>query len=431
MNGPKICFINPKWHICMDPEFNEFWKASVTPNLIRNTYSGFGLSILILAALTPKGYEIEIIDENLSQVDFDRDYDLVAVTSCTQQATRAYEISKKFRRKKVKTVLGGIHPTVCSDEASENADAVVIGESEDLWPGLLRDFEASKLKKKYKQRKLYDLKKAPLPRYDLVKYLNYKMYWIQTTRGCPHDCNFCVASNIFGRRFRFKSVEQVVEEIKFIKSVSLNPRISFADDNMFVNKNYSKSLLEKIIPLNIRWFAQTDVSVAEDMELLKLLKKSGCSILFIGFESLSEEELKNVNEKNWKAKKVKYYGEYIHKIQSMGIGIFGAFMIGFDSEDADSIRHTCDFIKKSNIYAPQISVLTPYPGCALREQLAAQHRILDRDWNYYTGLDVTFKPNKMSEKELQRQLVSSLKSIYNREYLENNIRYFKDIFKNN
>jgi radical SAM superfamily enzyme YgiQ (UPF0313 family) len=414
----------------MDPEFNEFWRTSVTPNLIRNTYSGFGLSILILAALTPREYEIEIIDENLHRIDFDRNYDLVAVTCCTQQATRAYQVSEIFRRKKVKTVLGGIHPTVCSGEASENADAIVVGESEDLWPTLLRDLEAGELKRVYKQTGLVDLKKAPLPRYDLIKYLNYKMYWIQTTRGCPHDCNFCVASNIFGRKFRLKSVEQVVEEIKLIKSVSLNPRISFADDNMFVNKNYSKSLLEKIIPLNIRWFAQTDVSVAEDTELLKMLKRSGCSILFIGFESLSEDELRNVNKNNWKADKIKYYGEYIHKIQSMGIGIFGAFMIGFDSDDAESIRNTCDFIKKSKIYAPQISVLTPYPGCALRELLASQNRILDKGWNYYTGLDVTFKPNKMSEKELQAQLVRSLKSIYNREYLETNMRYFKDIFKN-
>lgn len=428
---PSICFINPKWRICMDQEFNDFWRTSVTPNLIRNTYSGFGLSILILAALTPEEYEIEIIDENLHQVDFNKNYDLVAITCCTQQATRAYEISKKFQRKNIKTVLGGIHPTVCSDEASKNADSVVVGECEELWPKLLRDFEAGELKKSYKQTELYDLKKAPLPRYDLIKYLNYRMFWIQTTRGCPHDCNFCVASNIYGKRFRVKSVEQVVEEIEFIKSVRINPRISFADDNMFVNKNYSKSLLEKILPLNIRWFAQTDVSVAEDMELLILLKKSGCSILFIGFESLSEDELKKTNKNNWKAKKVKYYEEYIHKIQSMGIGIFGAFMIGFDSDDVGSIKNTCNFIKESKIYAPQISVLTPYPGCALREKLAGQNRILDKDWNYYTGLDVTFKPNKMSEKELQGQLVSSLKSIYNKEYLENNIRYFKDIFKNN
>ena len=421
---PNICFINPKWQICMDQEFNEFWRTSVTPNLIRNTYSGFGLSILILAALTPQEYEIEIIDENLHQVDFNKNYDLVAITCCTQQATRAYEISKKFQRKKIKTVLGGIHPTVCSNEASKNADSVVVGECEDLWPKLLRDFEAGELKKSYKQTELYDLKKAPLPRYDLIKYLNYRMFWLQTTRGCPHDCNFCVASNIFGKRFRFKSVEQVVEEIKFIKSVNINPRISFADDNMFVNKNYSKSVLEKIIPLNIRWFAQTDISVAEDMELLILFKKSGCSILFIGFESLSEDELKNANKNNWKAKRVKKYEEYIHKIQSMGIGIFGAFMIGFDSDDVGSINNTCDFIKESKIYAPQISILTPYPGCALREQLANQNRILDKDWNYYTGLDVTFKPNKLSEKELQGQLVSSLKSIYNREHLESNIKYF-------
>ncbi len=428
---PSICFVNPKWQICMDQEFNEFWRTAVTPNLIRNTYSGFGISILILAALTPKEYEIDIIDENLQQVDFNKNYDLVAITCCTQQATRAYEISKKFQSKKIKTVLGGIHPTVCSDEASKNADSVVVGECEDIWPQLLRDFEAGELKKSYKQPELYDLKKAPLPRYDLIKYLNYRMFWIQTTRGCPHDCNFCVASNIYGKRFRVKSVEQVVEEIKFIKSVNINPRISFADDNMFVNKNYSKSLLEKIIPLNIRWFAQTDISVAEDMELLILLKKSGCSILFIGFESISENALSKANKNNWKANKVKYYEEYIHKIQSMGIGIFGAFMIGFDSDDVGSINNTCDFIKESKIYAPQISILTPYPGCALREQLAGQNRILDKDWNYYTGLDVTFKPNKLSEKELQGQLVSSLKSIYNKKYLENNIRYFKDIFKNN
>ena len=382
---PKICFINPKWQICMDKEFLEFWRKSVTPNLIRNTLSGFGLSILILAALTPQEYEIEIVDENLHQVDFNKNYDLVAITYCTQQSIRAYEISSKFRNKNIKTVLGGIHPTVCSDEASKNADSVVVGECEDLWPKLLRDLGVGKLKKIYKQTGLYDLKKAPLPRYDLIKYLNYKMFWIQTTRGCPHDCNFCVASKIYGERFRFKSVEQVVEEIKYIKSVNINPRISFADDNMFVNKNYSKSVLEKIIPLNIRWFAQTDISVAEDMELLKLLKKSGCSILFIGFESLSENELKRANKNNWKAKRVKHYEEYIHKIQSMGMGIFGAFMIGFDSDDVGSISNTCDFIKDSKIYAPQISVLTPYPGCALREQLAGQNRTLNGSLPYCVG----------------------------------------------
>ncbi len=426
---PKICFINPKWQICIDKEFKEFWDTTVTPNLIRNTLSGFGLSILILAALTPKEYDVEIIDENLHPIDFNKNYDLVAITCCTHQAIRAYEISRKFQHKNIKTVLGGIHPTVCSDEASKNADSVVVGECEDLWPELLRDFDAGELKNIYEQSGLYDLNKAPIPRYDLIKYLNYRMFWIQTSRGCPHDCNFCVASSIYGKKFRFKSVEQVAEEIKFIKSVNINPRISFADDNMFVNKNYSKSLLEKIIPLNIRWFAQTDISVAEDMELLILLKKSGCSILFIGFESLSEDELKNVNKNNWKAKKIKHYKEYIHKIQSLGIGIFGAFMIGFDSDDSESIRDTCDFIKETRIYAPQISVLTPYPGCALREQLASQNRILDRDWNYYTGQDVTFKPNKMSEKELQGQLVNSFKSIYNREHLENNVRYFKDIFR--
>ena len=428
---PKICFINPKWQICIDPEFNEFWRTSVTPNLIRNTFSGFGPAILVLAALTPPEYEIEIVDENLRQIDFNKHYDLVAITCCTQQATRAYEISRKFQHKKIKTVLGGIHPTVCSEEASKNADSVVVGEGENLWPRLLKDFEAGELKKSYKQTELFDLKKAPIPRYDLIKYLNHRMFWIQATRGCPHDCNFCVASNIYGKRIRYKSVEQVVEEIKFIKSFNNNPRISFADDNMFANKNYSKILLEKIIPLNIRWLAQTDISVAEDMELLRLLKKSGCSILFIGFESLSENELKKTNKDHWKANKVKYYKEYIHRIQSLGIGIFGGFIIGFDSDDEGSISKTCDFIKDSMIYAPQISVLTPYPGCALREQLAGQNRILDKDWNYYTALDVTFKPHKMSEKELQGQLVRALKSIYNREYLENNIRYFKEIFKNN
>jgi len=186
-----------------------------------------------------------------------------------------------------------------------------------------------------------------------------------------------------------------------------------------------------MIPLNIRWFAQTDISVAEDRELLTLLKRSGCSILFIGFESLSENELKKINKNNWKANKAKYYKEYIRKIQSMGIGIFGAFMMGFDSDTPESIRDTCDFLKETRIYAPQISVLTPYPGCALREQLAGQNRLLDRDWNYYTGLDVTFKPKLMTESELQRQLVGSLKSIYNRDHVESNMRYFKDIFKNN
>ena len=433
----KLALINPKGaSFGSKRSFIEFWKES--KKLALNKYlwpridlwAGFNLGLLIVASLTPDYFDIRIIDENLEHIDFDKHYDLVGITSITQQAIQAYQIADEFRMRMrgVKVVIGGIHATVLPNEAKYHADSVIVGEAEELWPQFIKDFEKNRIQPFYRNSNPVDLTKSPIPRYDLLKPENYRTSWIQTTRGCPHDCEFCVASKIYGIKYRHKSVEQVIKEIEFIKKIWNNPQIRFADDNMFVDKKYSLDLLKKIIPLNIRYFAQTDVSLLNDDEFLDLLRESGCITLFIGFESLSIENLDSINIHRWKSKQFNDYPKIIKKIHSRGIGVLGAFIIGFDNDDETIFKKTADFIIENHLNMAQITILTPLPGSRLRERLLKEKRILNRDWSKYTFLDVNFIPKKMSPKELEEGILKIYKDIFNKDVRLKVANHFKTIY---
>jgi len=424
----KIALISPKGSFLGENyAFREFCEKSKELYFYKRFWSGLSSGLLIIAGLTPKEIKIELIDENVESINFDKDYDLVALSAMTQQATRAYEIADEFRKKKVKVVMGGIHATVLPKEAKEHCDSVFIGEAEETWPQFISDFLNNRISPFYLSKGSVDLEKSPMPRYDLLKSEKYNIIWIQTTRGCPFDCEFCSASKIFGAKYRHKTIEQVVREVKFVESISKSSHIGFADDNMFVNRKYATELAKKLIPLKIRWMTQTDISIAEDEKLLKLLKKSGCYILFIGFESLSEKNLISVDKSGFKARKLSKYSEYIKKIQSYGIGVMGAFILGFDYDDNSVFKRTADFIIDNYLYTVQITTLTPFPGTRLRMRLEQENRLLDFNWNHYTLWDVNFVPKQMSVEELQLGLLETHKAIYNDVERLKRIKYFKDI----
>ncbi len=197
---------------------------------------------------------------------------------------------------------------------------------------------------------------------------------------------------------------------------------------MFVNKKYATELVKNLIPLKIRWMTQTDISIAEDDRLLKLLKESGCYILFIGFESLSKKNLISINKVGFKIKMLDRYRAYIKKIQTYGIGIIGAFILGFDNDDSSVFKRTSDFIIDNHLYADQITVLTPLPGTRLRSRLEQENRLLSFDWDNYTFWDVNFIPKQMSVDELQKGLLEVYEAIYNKKVLLGNYKYFKEIY---
>lgn len=259
----KIALISPK-----APALSTNLKIQKTIDelkefdFLKQNWRGLSYGLLIIAALTPASYEIDFIDENYDPINFSIKYDLVAISaSTTAIANRAYQIADQFRKERMKVVIGGIHATVLPEEAKEHADSVIIGESEYLWPILINDLEKNNLNSFYKTDKLVNLREIPPPRYDLLKADRYRIIWLQTARGCPHDCEICAASKVYGKKYRRKDVEQVVNEIKFIKQKLGNIPIGFSDDNLFVDKKYLKLFLERIIPLKIRWYGMTDISI--------------------------------------------------------------------------------------------------------------------------------------------------------------------------
>lgn len=423
----KIALINPKANIVINGKMKRFWDE-VSPKLLRQSYSGVSLALTVLAALTPKSFKIRLIDENSEEIDFNEKYNLVAITAMTQQACRAYEIADIFRNQGNKVIIGGIHASSLPYEAKQHADSVAIGEAEEIWHNILKDIKNDKLESFYTATKATNLINSPLPRYDLLNHKYHNVIWIQTTRGCPIDCEFCAASKVFGLRLRHKSVEQVVREIKFIKKQEGPFQISFADDNMLIDRRYAISLLKSLKELNIRWLAQTDVSVAEDIGFLKLLRESGCVILFIGFESLTENSLASVDMFGFKLKRLKKFPFYIDKIQSLGIGILGAFVLGFDGDDLSIFDRTAEFIIKNHLYASQITVLTPLPGTRLRMRLEKEKRLLSNNWRNYTFWDVNFIPKQMSPQQLQDGLFEIHKRVYDTKVTSETMRYFKEIY---
>ena len=424
----KIALISPQsTFLGNNKKLSEFWSGSEYTKTYRAEWSGLSVALCIIAALTPMKHEVEIIDENVEEIDFTKHYDLVGITCITQQATRAYEIADEWKSRSVKVVLGGIHVSILPEEAKNHADSVVIGEAENIWGQLLTDFENNRLKNFYKSAEAADISLSPIPRYDLLKNKNYNLHWIQTTRGCPFDCIFCAASKVYGYKFRTKKTDQIIKEIEVIKKLFPDSRISFADDNIFINRKFSKELFERIIPYNIRYMAQTDISIAKDDELLKLIKKSGCTFLLMGFESLSEENLENIDRNNKKQKYLKLLPEYIKKVQSNGVGIMGSFIIGLKEDRSDTFDRITDFVTTNNLYNTQLSILTPFPGTEIRKELVKEKRILKTKWENYTGYDVNFVHEHITKEQFENGMVKSYRILHSKEFYLQKMMYFKKI----
>ncbi len=376
----KIEIISPRWREYAISNFSIFPP----------------LSLPLLAALTPPDVEVSLTDEMVSKVDFDKDVDLVGITVMTPAAPKAYEMSKEFRKRGVKVVLGGIHPSLMPEEAAQHADAVVIGEAEDVWKDVIEDAKKGKLKKFYHCSERPKLDKLPIPRRDLLKKRRYlTTNVVQTTRGCPFDCDFCAVTKFFGRTFRYRPVDDVIKELETIKG----NRVLFVDDNITGNPRYAKELFERLIPLKIKWISQSSITIAKDEKLLSLASKSGCMGLFIGLESLSPENLEEMRKS--KVNKVEEFETSIKKIQDHGLGIEGAFIFGFDGDDVSVFERTVEFAKKMKLAAAQFGILTPFPGTDLFDKLEKENRIIDRDWSKYTISNVVFLPKKMSVEALQ------------------------------
>jgi radical SAM superfamily enzyme YgiQ (UPF0313 family) len=384
---PRIMLISPRGPLYRHR--SGIWKKSLR-------YAP--LTLTTLAALVPGELEAEVVlaDEGISEIDPGLDADLVGISAITGTAPRSYSLAECYRRRGVPVVLGGVHPTLMPDEAARHADAVVVGYAEETWPALLRDhFSGGGMKKMYVQGHDLSLAGRPFPRREMLPGARFATtHTIEATRGCIHNCEFCVVPSAWGKPLQ-KPVGEVVADIKQMGA----RRLIFLDLNLIADLDYAKELFAALIPLGVRWGGLATTTLAWDDKLLDLVAKSGCRGILIGFESLSRESLVETR-KVFNTRKDHH--ETVSRIHERGIAIMGCFVFGFDHDTLDTFDETTDFVEDAKIDLPRYAILTPFPGTPLFRRLKSEGRIISEDWTYYDGQHVNFLPKQMTPEELLR-----------------------------
>jgi radical SAM superfamily enzyme YgiQ (UPF0313 family) len=394
------------------------------------------LGLLTLAAHTPASWyveyrEVDAIHPHLAEELVAQRYDLVALSALSARILDAYALADALRAARVPVVLGGLHVTVLPDEAAEHADAVVIGEGEPVWPELLEDLERGALRSRYDarapDRPPFSLGGGPIPRFDLLDADRYDRIPVQTTRGCPLDCSFCAASRMLTTGYKRKPVADVRREVEAVVGRFRRPFIELADDNTFVHGAWSRELAAALGEYPIRWFTESDISLADDDALLELLAVSGCATVLIGLEAATRASLGSVDSRRWKYARWPSYVERVQKIQAAGIPVNGCFVLGFDHDDAGVFERTAAFVRECQLADVQITVLTPFPGTALHRTLADEGRLLaPTDWDRCTLFDVTFRPSRMTAGDLERGFRELMVELYSDDETARRKRIFRD-----
>lgn len=387
------------------------------------------LGLLTLAGLTPADVEVTYLDvpEPRSLPDLPGDFDAVAISSFTAQIKEAYQLADRYRATGVPVLMGGLHVTARPEEALQHADSVLLGEGESLWPAMISDLQANRLQQRYDARPLnFDFAQSPMPRFDLLDVSKYNRLTVQTQRGCPYNCDFCGASIRLNPRFKAKPVPRILDEIHRIKELWPHPFIEFADDNTFADKARGRELVRALLPEGLRWFTETDISIARDPELLAMMKDAGCAQILIGLESPTTSGLDGLEHKaNWKLKQREHYLRAIETIQDAGITVNGCFVLGLDGQDETSFDAVFDFVRASGLYEVQITVMTAFPNAPLYDRLHTAGRLLDAEaWESCTLFDVNYVPEKMSVTALEQGFRQLAKQIYDTAFIEERRRRF-------
>jgi radical SAM superfamily enzyme YgiQ (UPF0313 family) len=359
------------------------------------------LSLATVAALTPPDVEVSFRDDLINPIDLNGDpkeVELVGISCSTKTALRSYQIAQAYRERGVPVVMGGIHPTALPDEALEHCDAVVVGEAEESWPRLIEDFRRGNLERIYQQGDFTPPEEIPSARRDIYYSKDYfPLDSLQATRGCPYLCEFCSARRFFGGTYRYRPLEDVIAEVRSLR----HKVIMFADDNIVGHPRYSQQLLEGLIPLRKWWIAQASLAGLEDEEKIKLLVKSGCVGLLIGFESISEENIRSTRKyQNRPAD----YLKIIRTLHRHGIAVWASFMFGLDHDDKEIFERTVRFAIEAKFFSVVFAILTPYPGTALYERLKEEGRLTDERWWHLGDQEIYaphFHPLGMTREELR------------------------------
>ncbi len=390
-----------------DPAERELYEMDFLLRILGLKRCFVDLGLQTIAACTPPGVEMTLVDEYSEEIDYTAPTDLVALSAKTSCVTRVYEVARRFREQGTTVVLGGIHATLRPDEALEHVDCVVTGEAEQVWPQVVADAQAGKLKARYDTGDYPPLDQIPLPKWPTGRAKRYLFHQIQTTRGCPFTCRFCSVPDISGQAFRFKPVDRVIAELRALPKTAASPLLAkrplyVVDDNFISRTKYTRELLEAMVPLAQAgelppWSAETTLNVAQDDALLDLFRDAGCATLIVGIESISQATLEAM------AKGINFcmtYQDAIARIHDRGMSVVGNFIVGFDTDTRAVFKDTLDFIQETGILYPFFSILTPMPGTALFDEFKEAGRLDHTDWARYDTRHVVFEPRLMRRDEL-------------------------------
>ena len=365
------------------------------------------LSLITVASLTPVKHEVYIEDENIQKINYQDRPDLVGITVNVNTSSRAYKIAKKYRKKGVPVIFGGIHVSANPDEALLHGDSVCIGEAEEVWPRVIADLQKGRLKVKYFSSSPGNLENIPIPRWELInksKYLYTNI--ICSSRGCPFRCDFCYnSSSYIHNQFRNRPIEKVVEEIKHLGT----KQIMFIDDNFIGNLQWTKKFIKRIAPLKLTWHAAVTVNIVNDLELLDSVQLSGCKSLFIGFESINKYSIKSVHKQQ---NKIEMYDKLIKECHKREIMVNASIAFGFDHDTKDVFKNTIDWLVKNKVETMTAHILTPYPGTRLHKKLHDEDRIIDHNKDNYNTAHVVFEPKNMTKEELYKGYIWAYKNFY-------------------
>jgi radical SAM superfamily enzyme YgiQ (UPF0313 family) len=421
MSGIRVC----------DPELLEM--GLTLPGFVergKTIASLPSLGLITLAGMTPAEHTVRYVEiEDLSQLsELPSGADLVGISSYSAQIGEAYELADRYREMNIPVVIGGPHVTALPDEAAEHCHAVVVGEGESSWLEVLQDCESGRLSGCYGSvDNGFDLADSPMPAFELLDIDRYNRLTVQTSRGCPHLCEFCASSVLLTGHYKQKPQGKVLAEIDRILSIWKHPFIEFADDNAMVNKRYWKQLLKKLEGRRIKWFAETDLSVCEDDELLELMRESGCSQVLIGLESPTPSGLRGLELRNdWKYRRWEDYRDAIQRIQSHGVTVNGCFVVGLDGHGPEVFDQIFEFVRQSELFEVQITIPTAFPGTPFYERLKREGRLIeDGRWEACTLFDINFEPADMTREELSSGFKRLARELYGEEFT----RWRRDTFK--
>ncbi len=422
----KMIFIEPK-----------------APNL--HIFSKFPLprlgSFILGTMMKQRGWDVEVIVEEMHEIDFDKveSADLVGISTITSTAPRAYVIADRIKEIGIPVIMGGPHVTFLPEEALDHADFVIRGEGEEPLMAFIDAWETDNDYSKvpnlsYKRDDKIisnpmqpfekELDRLPFPDFKLMKsqtrfIAGKKTIPIQTSRGCPFNCTFCSVTGMFGRKYRFRSIENILKELR--QYDSRRNFIFFYDDNFTANRRRSKALLNAMIQerFKFKWSTQVRADIAKDIELVELMRKAGCHTLYIGFESVNSESLKEMK----KSQTVDDVVNAVKILRKFHIHVHGMFVYGFDKDDWKTVKETVKFAKRAKLTSTQFLILTPLPGSAFYDRVNEQHRIKFYDWSLYDAHHAVFQPAHFSLFDLQRAQIWSHKKFYS------SMESFKRLFK--